>query len=722
MGTTTLVNKNSGDTILAGFWNDIHTALEGDFVGRDGTGAPALNQNLGTAAIPWGTIRAGSLVIGGSTVDTTKIASPQNRIISGAKRSTSNQPLFLVPAGNAASATVKGLTTNLVVDINGSTITCNTDIVKSSLTLAPSTNNTCTVNDTAAAGQSDSRNWGEYLATKKITVSSMGSAITALVGKFATFKVVDGGSTEYFTAFVESTTVLSHAYRGYFFDSSSNPIKRVVLNNGDTITLMQQGFLFLTNDGVTLDVTYNVPTWAGSAPGSPATGDYWYDTVNQTWKRYDGSSFQIINRTLIGMLVMDATNCVAARSFDFYAAYSPNNTIDIEIGSTATNAQATRQFQRVNVAGKEIQFGNTLPTWTGANNYAGATDSYTTFSASSLYFLYVKDDGTQIVSDEAPHYRPDLFGSYHPHNPWRCVGTATTDGSSNWLYVGRTKKSVPEAKPPTRTILTSTGTTTGYLFTCTSANATIGATYTNNTQTFTVLGTIASGTQLFCSSTGAPAASGTLTKAGGTGDATITFSAAQAMATYTPPADALYLKVRQVGGGGGGGGSGTGAGAGGTGTITALGANILICNGGVGGTVSGNDGATGGTASIGTGASGLALQGGGTAPGMSTAGLGGTAGGSSPFGGAGFSTSNADPGQNAIANSGSGGGGSGTSSNANNGTGGGAGGYIDALITTIQATFPYCIGAGGAGGTAGTSGHVGGNGGSGVIIIEECYQ
>ena len=64
-----------------------------------------------------------------------------------------------------------------------------------------------------------------------------------------------------------------------------------------------------------------------------------------------------------------------------------------------------------------------------------------------------------------------------------------------------------------------------YVFTCSSANATVGATYTNNGKTFTVLATIAAGTTLLCSGTGAPTPSGTLTKATGTGDATITFSA-----------------------------------------------------------------------------------------------------------------------------------------------------------------------------------------------------
>jgi len=65
-----------------------------------------------------------------------------------------------------------------------------------------------------------------------------------------------------------------------------------------------------------------------------------------------------------------------------------------------------------------------------------------------------------------------------------------------------------------------------YTFTVTSANATIGATYTNNGVTFTVVATIVSATTLLMTSSGAPTASGTLTNATGSGDATITFSLA----------------------------------------------------------------------------------------------------------------------------------------------------------------------------------------------------
>jgi hypothetical protein len=66
-----------------------------------------------------------------------------------------------------------------------------------------------------------------------------------------------------------------------------------------------------------------------------------------------------------------------------------------------------------------------------------------------------------------------------------------------------------------------------YTFTVTSANATAAATYTNNGVTYTVLATISSGTTLYLSGSGAPSGT-TLTKASGTGDATITFSAATA--------------------------------------------------------------------------------------------------------------------------------------------------------------------------------------------------
>lgn len=64
-----------------------------------------------------------------------------------------------------------------------------------------------------------------------------------------------------------------------------------------------------------------------------------------------------------------------------------------------------------------------------------------------------------------------------------------------------------------------------YTFTITSGSATIASTYTNNGVTFTTAKTVASGVTFIAQGSGNPAASGTLTKASGTGDATLTFSA-----------------------------------------------------------------------------------------------------------------------------------------------------------------------------------------------------
>lgn len=93
-------------------------------------------------------------------------------------------------------------------------------------------------------------------------------------------------------------------------------------------------------------------------------------------------------------------------------------------------------------------------------------------------------------------------------------------------------------------IATSVCTVTfAYKFTVTAANATINDTYTNNGFTYTVLATIAGATTLYCTGTGVPAASGTLTKTAGAGDATITFSAfaGQLPSNYWVVGDKLRL-------------------------------------------------------------------------------------------------------------------------------------------------------------------------------------
>lgn len=427
MSTNTLNLRSAGQIIVEGFFNDFNLAFNGDFVGRNSSGVPESGQALGTVAFPWGAVRANALILAGTAVDTSQITSPVNRVVSGKTRSTSNQPQFITPNGSALSFIIAGATKNLVLDINGSAVTVNTDLTKSSLTAAPSSQNTALVNDSEATGQEDTRLWGEAEHRKAITIDTVGTNITALVGKYAAFKI----GTEYFITLVESSTKLSKALRGHFYDSSGNPMNRTTFSDNATITLEKLGWVFVENDATTVDVTYTNPTWAYTAPSSPATGDYWNDTNNKVWKRYDGATFIIVNRTLIGYVINNTTACVGARCQDFYAQYSSDLELPIE-KSTTEIIKAIKTKGRVSVAGQTLRYEETLPTWNITTDLATSADMYNaTEQASTVYYVYVSDLQQPFISDISPYHRSDLDGAYHPHNPWRCVGHFFNDAGSD---------------------------------------------------------------------------------------------------------------------------------------------------------------------------------------------------------------------------------------------------------------------------------------------------
>lgn len=413
-------------------------------------------------AIPWGTIRADTLVLNGNAIDTSSIVAPANRVVSGKTRSGSNQPAFIVPNGGALSFVIDGTPTNLVLSINGAEVTVNTDITKSSLTAAPSSNNTCLVNDGTAADQFQTKLYSGDKSLTNITVDNMGSEITALIGKFAAFKIA-GVTDEYLIAYVESSTLLTRAYRGFFFDSSLNPVKATGFSNNDVITLLKLGYIFVENDATTVDVTYNAPVYSFTSPGSPVTGDYWFDLANQVWKRYDGASFQIINRTFVGWFANDTSACIAARSADFYAKFEDTNQIALEQFSTEI-IRMSRPFQYAVVMGQPISFGGTLESWNITTDLASSSEMFdATEQSDRMYYLYLKDTGETVISDIPPYYRNDLLGEYHPYNPWRAVGITYNNGSSDLVgvdsYSGVVKTTTIISKNSTQSIPNATETT-----------------------------------------------------------------------------------------------------------------------------------------------------------------------------------------------------------------------------------------------------------------------
>lgn len=358
-----------------------------------------------------------------ATLNTALGANTQaNSITSGRMLSTSSQPAYIVPNGSAASISIKGTTTPLVYKIAGTSYTLAADLTVSSLTAAPSTNNTMVIDDPSLSGQGFSKLIGENGST--IKVASMGSSISALVGQIAAFKTA---SAEYVLCRVQSTTQLSQVFRGYFFQSNDTLFSRAAVSNGDTWTLVKLTWIYLTTAGAAT-VVYTNPSVGGTAPTSPATGDYWFDTANNIWKVYNSTTFVAANATLIGTCIQNTTATIGARSGDFFKAYSDLNTAEIITEST-TQVRTRNPSARVSVYGTALSFPSSQVTWNSGSNM----DSGQTFSASTYYYMYIKENGDPVISDIAPFdRRADLGGYYHPLNTWRCVGYSFANGSTQF--------------------------------------------------------------------------------------------------------------------------------------------------------------------------------------------------------------------------------------------------------------------------------------------------
>jgi hypothetical protein len=254
----------------------------------------------------------------------------------------------------------------------------------------------------------------------------MGTAITSFVGKLAGFKLVSGGNTEYFIAHVNSTSQITKARRGFMHDSSGAAIPSIAFSNNNTLTLCRPTWLFLNTAG-SLIVTYNQPTYAATQPSGPATGDYWFDIPNQTWKTFNSVSWVTASATVVGMSLQDTVACVAARTFDQATSLIDTNTVDLQFVST-TQIQVKNYGARLSVFGTSLNYEMFRPTWDMTANL----DTGVSESASNTYYFYLKESGAPVISDLSPtDRRGDLFGYYHPTETWRCVGHAFNNGSSN---------------------------------------------------------------------------------------------------------------------------------------------------------------------------------------------------------------------------------------------------------------------------------------------------
>ncbi len=345
-------------------------------------------------------------------------ASLNNKITSGLTTGTTGsvQPVFLLPANTTNTVTLKATNTAFVYTIAGVSYTISADLSAASLTVAPSSQNTATVNDLTLpqAGTQSSNIIGEN--GSQITVSAMGTSVSNQLGNICAFKTSAG---EYLLGRVSSTTQITQVQRGYFFNSSNALVSRGTLSNGDSLTLMKLTWVY-ANTALGLTVVYTNPRVSGVAPSSPATGDMWFDTSANIWKTYNSTSFVAANATLIGVCIQDTANTVGARSFDFYATYADLNTIEIfaDQQNSGTIVRSRYTGGAINIYGQSLQFPSDYVRW----DFSTAMDTGVQ-AASTIYYFYLDTNGRSWISKVAPFdRRADLKGYYHPGQPWRCLG------------------------------------------------------------------------------------------------------------------------------------------------------------------------------------------------------------------------------------------------------------------------------------------------------------
>jgi len=429
MGTDTLINRLNGQIIDQDAINLINRVLQGDFVGRNSSGAPTPGQNLGTAPIPWGIGRFDSLIVDGLPIEPALITATPNRIISGAVRATSDFPDYLRPAGSGGGAafTLLATTTLLSFDVNGTIAQFTVDTVKGSLAVAPSANNTCLINDVGLTGQDTSKNLGENDTV--IPVDNMGTELTGKIGQFVA--LLNQATGEIMYCRIESATQLVSAKRGFFFNSSGVPIQRAVLNNNDTLQVLSLGFIFIDKNGTTIDVSFRNPVIDGNQPAAPQTGDYWLDTSVDVWKRFSGATFDQIDRTFAGYVVIDTVDAIGTRPEYFSKSYSDENTLEVDLITVDLIRSHQAEFL-ISIDGSLVLFDFSFFDWVAATDFE--TGVIRTINRD--YWLYISELGKPFISDKKPYDNLGfLKGWYHPYESWRAVAQVFNNAANQFELV-----------------------------------------------------------------------------------------------------------------------------------------------------------------------------------------------------------------------------------------------------------------------------------------------
>lgn len=421
MGTGNLTKLPSAPTEVESNTEDLNQiidSLEGNIVMRNTSGV--VTDGAGDI----GQINSGrpdrihvktAITVGGQTLNTAPFLLSKNGVQSGAEK-TSGFPNFLSPAGGTTRTfSILGATTPLNMTIDGEAKELDVDLTSDTLALAPSSNNTCTINNAIFDGSDFTKTAGEF--GYWIDIDSVGSEISSLDGTIQCFK--HGSGPEVFLAIVDTTNnKLIPISRGI------GGTQREAMSDNDVITLLAGHFIFLDNDLLTIDTSSEFPTWGGTSPTSPAVGKYWMDMDSETWKRYSGSTWETLHRIYLGYAICDSAGCKWVEHIDFNLAWNSNCFINQVSVKSATEVYIDGDFT-VNVAGKELQMNNYGLDLTVSDNL----ESGVSIVANRWYYLYLSKSGNFYFSDKCPRKYDGKLGLYHPNEYWRAISVFMIDGS-----------------------------------------------------------------------------------------------------------------------------------------------------------------------------------------------------------------------------------------------------------------------------------------------------
>lgn len=440
MGTNTLTARSTGQVITPAFFNDFRTALMSDHVPRNSSGVPEdLAGSLGQPALRWDVGYFRALNINGTTIDLGTFTSELWRNVSGKMASTHNGARVLEPHGTNATVTIKagGANPDYIAVINGQTVVVESDIAITGLTLAPSSNNTALINSAGLADPENSKYIGEVrcksantttnvLFDRAIPIDNIGTEISTRAATRQAFSLNNGTTTEVFMGVI-NTASLDSCLRGFAYDSSYAEQARIVCTDNDVITLLMVNYVFLDENGSTTYTSVLPPVFTAATPGSPATNQYWFDLNSFVWKRYNGSTWDTVDRHLVGWAICDSSGCKWAHTIPYY--FAPSDHIDLTVERTSnTVVRAKFAESSLAVGGNLFQYnGQPYLQWDIASDLVSGFAE----AASTLYYLYVTDDGLPKIEPTQPRKRDWRGGHYHPHKPWRCVGHFYNDASSH---------------------------------------------------------------------------------------------------------------------------------------------------------------------------------------------------------------------------------------------------------------------------------------------------